>query len=80
MTKKSKPLSELEKKVCPKVLDAAKIEGERMLAEIRKEETLSIEELEEALEDEILIQEADKVMRDIKAGKTQLISVNIDDL
>ena len=42
--KKSKPLSELEKRMCPKVLEAAKIENERMSPEIIKEETLDEKE------------------------------------
>lgn len=39
-----------------------------------------LEELIEEIEDEILTQQAGKVLRDIEAGKTQLISVNIDEL
>ena len=53
MVKKSKPLIELEKKMCPEVVKAAKIEGERMLAEIRKEDILDKKESENAAHQEL---------------------------
>lgn len=53
MAKKSKPLIELEKKMCSEVVKAAKIEGEKILAEIRKEDILDEKESEDAAHREL---------------------------